>query len=105
MIDNVRTVKKTQKIHEVEFMMLGYSAPSTFYLLLDQGDSINELPDRFEIVRKSADPVEFRTVFKQNLLEKADRIRIVEIPEPGESALDKHLEQLRQEQSVSQLVS
>lgn len=100
-MDDVRVIKKTEKIHEVDFLVLGQPTPLSFNLRIDRGDAVVEKNDRYEVTCKSADPVEFHTIYKRNLLARSDRIRVIEVPEPGESALDKHLESLRQEQTRS----
>lgn len=98
-MDSIRTIKKTEKIHEADFLMLGQSAPLSFYLRTDRGDEVVEKDDRYVLFCKSADPVEVHTVYKRNLLTCSERVRVIEVSAPGESALDKHLESLRQEQT------
>lgn len=98
-MDNVRTVKKTEQVHEVDFLMLGTQAPFSYNLREAQGDEVKELADCFVVLKKSITPPEMFTVYKHNLLVRSDRVLTIEIVPPGESALDKHLESLRQEQT------
>ena len=98
-MDDVRIIRKTQQIHEVDFMMLGTAASFSFNLLTEQGDEVKELNDCFVVLKKSTTPSEVFTIYKRNLLVRSDRIKTVDIIPPGESALDKHLEFLKTEQT------
>ena len=99
MIDAVRTVPKTKQVQELDFVFIGDPRPFQLTLDVGAGDDLRQQGNALVVhLRSKGD--EIIEINRDNLLFYSSRIRTVELPAPGESAIEKHLESLRQEQTA-----